>query len=283
MAAPQLSSGVLFVVLGAGVLHAVWNAITKAVEDRLVVFAWIGTALAVSGGTALVFTGLPARAALIFLVASAVVHVAYDLALMNAYRLGSFNQMYPIARGTSPLLVTAGAALFAQESLGALELVGVLLLAGGLVSLALSAGRINRSELPAVGAALLTGVAIASYSLLDGLGVRRSGDAFAYVAMLFVFEGPVLVAAAVIRRPVAAWTRDRIAVRGLLAGLLSFAAYGAVVWAQSRAPLAEVAALRETGVISAAVIGAVFFQEGFGYRRIVSAVVVAVGIAMIGL
>lgn len=283
MAAPHLSSGVLFVVLGAGVLHAVWNAITKAVEDRLVVFAWIGTALAVSGGTALAFTGLPARAALIFLVASAVVHVAYDLALMNAYRLGSFNQMYPIARGTSPLLVTAGAALFAQESLGALELAGVLLLAGGLVSLALSAGRINRSELPAVGAALLTGVAIATYSLLDGLGVRRSGDAFAYVAMLFVLEGPVLVAAAAVRRPVAAWTRDRIAVRGLLAGLLSFAAYGAVVWAQSRAPLAEVAALRETAVISAAVIGAVFFKEGFGYRRIVSAVVVAVGIALIGL
>ena len=281
--APQLSPGVLLVVLGAGVLHAVWNAITKSVEDRLVVFAWIGIALAVTGGITLVFTGLPARAALVFLLASAVVHVVYDLALMNAYRLGSFNQMYPIARGTSPLLVTAGAALFAHESLGARELAGVLVLAGGLASLALTAGRLERSELPAVVAALFTGVAIAAYSLLDGLGVRRSGDAFAYVAVLFVLEGPVLVVAAAARRPAAAWTRGRIAVRGLLAGLLSSGAYGAVVWAQSRAPLAEVAAVRETGVISAAIIGAVFFREGFGCRRIVSAVVVAVGILLIGL
>lgn len=271
------------IVLGAGVLHAVWNAIAKAIDDRLLVFAWIGVALTISGGIALLLTGLPARAALIFALASTVVHVGYDLALMNAYRLGAFNQMYPVARGTSPLVVTGGAALLANEHPGGLELAGVVILAAGLVSLALSAGRIDRSELPALGAALLTGLAIAGYSLVDGLGVRRSGGAFSYMALLFVLEGPVFIAVAAVRRRPSQWARDRIAARGLLAGFLVVGAYGAVVWAQSQAPLAEVAALRETGVISAAVIGAVFLREGFGYRRIAAAVVVALGIVLIGL
>lgn len=278
----ELTAGVLFVVLGAGVLHAVWNAITKSFEDRLMVFAWIGAALTLSGAVALPFTGLPGRAATEFAVASAAIHVVYDLALMNAYRRGAFNQMYPIARGTSPLVVALGAALFAGEHLGGLPLAGVLILGGGLMSLALSSGRLERSELPAVLAAVATGLTIAVYSLVDGLGVRRSVDPFAYMALLFVLEGPVFLLVAA-RRPWREWTENRIATRGLLSGFLSVAAYGAVLWAQTRAPLAEVAALRETGVISAAVIGALFFKERFGYRRLGAAAVVALGIVLISL
>ena len=264
-------------------LHAAWNAITKAIDDRLIVFAWIGVALTVSGGIALPFTGLPAGAAIPFAVASAVIHVAYDLALMNAYRLGSFNQMYPVARGTSPLIVTLGAAVFASEYPGGVALAGIIVLAVGLMSLALSSGRLERSELPALGAALVTGLTIAAYTLVDGLGARRSGDAFAYMALLFVLEGPVFVVVAAVRRERSDWTRDRIAGRGLLAGFLSVVAYGTVVWAQTRAPLAEVAALRETGVISAAIIGALFFKEGFGLRRLGAATIVALGIVLISL
>ncbi len=278
----ELTVVVLLVVLGAGVLHAVWNAITKSFEDRLMVFAWIGAALTVSGGAALPFTGLPGRAAVEFAVASVAIHVVYDLALMHAYRLGAFNQMYPIARGTSPLVVALGAALFAREHLGGVPLAGVLILGGGLMSLALSSGRLERSELPAVIAAVATGLTIALYSLVDGLGVRHSVDPFAYMAFLFLLEGPVFLLVAA-RRPWREWTENRIARRGLLAGFLTVAAYGAVLWAQTRAPLAEVAALRETGVISAAVIGALFLKEGFGYRRLGAAVVVALGIVLISL
>lgn len=270
-------------VLGAGVLHATWNAVMKAVDDRLVVFAWTGVTIAICGGAALAVTGLPAAAALWFVIASAVIHVVYDLALMNAYRLGSFNQMYPVARGTAPLLVALGAGLFASEHLSPLSLSGVVLLAAGLMSLAAPAGRFRREELRALGAAVATGVAIAAYSLVDGLGVRRAGDPAAYAALLFLLEGPFFVVVAALRRSRAQWTASGSSLKGTVVGVLVVLAYGAVLWAQSRAPLAEVSALRETGVISAAVIGALFFKEGFGARRVAAAVVVATGIVLIGL
>lgn len=279
----ELTTGVLLVVLGAGVLHAVWNAILKHSSDRLVAFAWIGVALVVSAPIALGLTGLPASSAIIFAVVSAVIHIGYDFALMNAYRLGSFNQMYPVARGTSPLLVALGAFVFVGEAPSALALAGIVVLAAGLMSLALSSGRLVRSELPALGAALLTGLTIAAYSLVDGVGVRHAGNAISYTALVFLLEGPIFIVAAVLFRSPADWVKGGIAWRGMVAGLLSTVAYGAVIWAQLRAPLAEVSALRETGVISAAVIGAVFFKEGFGYRRLGAAVVVALGIVLIAI
>jgi len=161
-------------------------------------------------------------------VTSAVIHVGYDLALMNSYRLGCFNQVYPIARGTSPLVVAAGAYLFVGERLGAVPLAGVAILALGLMSLALSAGRLARPDLPAVGVAVLTGLTIAAYTIVDGLGVRTAHDPYAYAGLMF----PLIAA---IRRPVRQW-RDRPTVsRGLLAGALLVVAYGTVLWAQSRA------------------------------------------------
>lgn len=277
----ELTAGVLFVVLGAGVTHAIWNAITKWIEDRLVVFAWIGVSLVVTAGIALPVTGLPAETAMWFAVASAAIHIVYDFALMNAYRLGAFNQAYPIARGTSPLLVALGAAVFAGERLNMLPLIGILLLAAGLFSLAFSSGRVDRSEVPAVVAALGTGVTIAAFSLVDGLGVRRTPDPYAYMAFLFLLEGPTFVVLTALRRAPGEWVRERRAVRGLTAGFLSAVTYGAVMWAQTKAPLAEVSALRETGVISAAVIGALFFKERFGLRRVGAATVVALGIVLI--
>lgn len=273
----------LFVVLGSGVLHAVWNAITKAIDDRLVAFAWIGVALSLCGWVGVALIGLPGRLAAEFALSSAAVHVVYDLCLMNAYRLGSFNQMYPIARGTSPLVVALGATVLTGEHPGALALTGIVVLALGLVWLALSSGQLERGELPAIGAAVLTGLVIAGYSLIDGIGVRHAHDALSYVALLFALEGPVFVAVAAVRRSPRQWVQHGVAGRALLAGFLSVAAYGAVIWSQTRAPLAEVAALRETGVISAAVIGAVFFKERFGYRRVMAAVVVALGVALISL
>ena len=276
-----MSSIVLLVVLGAGGLHATWNAIAKSVDDRLFGFALIGVASTVTGGLALIVTGLPARAALGYLGVSVVVHVAYEYGLMSSYRLGAFNQTYPIARGTSPLVVAIGAWWLADEHLGALAWSGIVVLAVGLMSLAVSSGSLTRVELPAVGAAVATGLTIAAYTLADGLGVRRSGDPYAYAALLFFLQGPVFPIVVLSRRRPVDLTQLSVVGRGLLAGLLSVVAYSAVLWAQTKAPLAEVAALRETSVIVAAVIGAVFLKERFGARRMAAAVLVAVGIFMI--
>ncbi len=233
--------------------------------------------------SACVFTGMPYRAAIPYAVASGVIHLGYNLGLMNSYRLGAFNQTYPIARGISPLVVAVGAYLFAHEHLGAAALAGVVILAVGLMSLAFSAGRITRADSPAVIAAIFTGLTIAAYTIVDGLGVRHSHDPWAYAALLFVLEGPPIAVVAAFRRPASKW-RDTTAMRyGVLAGSLSVIAYGIVLWAQSRAPLAEVAAIRETSVVFAALIGFLVLREDFGRRRVAAAVVIATGIVLIGL
>ena len=282
MTAPaHLTVGITVIVIGAGGLHAAWNAITKHLDDRLMTFALIGIVSAVGGGLMVALAGLPARAAIPFAVASAAIHIGYDLALMNSYRVGAFNQVYPIARGTSPLVVAVGAYLFAHEHLGVVPLAGVAILAAGLISLALSSGRLTRSDAPAVGAAVATGLTIAAYTIVDGLGVRQAHDPYAYAGLLFLLQGPVFPLIAAYRRPARQWRELSVAARGLLAGALSLAAYSIVLWAQTRAPLAEVAAIRETSVIFGALIGMLFLQERFGPRRLAAAAVIAAGIVLI--
>ena len=282
-AQPHLTLLIIVIVIGAGAVHACWNAIAKQVKDGLMAFAWIGLAAGAIGAVGLVFTGMPYRAAIPYAVASGVIHLGYNLGLMNSYRLGAFNQTYPIARGISPLVVAVGAYFFAHEHLGAAALAGVVILAVGLMSLAFSAGRITRADSPAVIAAIFTGLTIAAYTIVDGLGVRHSHDPWAYAALLFVLEGPPIAVVAAFRRPASQW-RDTSAMRyGLLAGTLSVIAYGVVLWAQSRAPLAEVAAIRETSVVFAALIGFLVLREDFGRRRVAAAVVIATGIVLIGL
>jgi drug/metabolite transporter (DMT)-like permease len=276
----QITLPVAAIVIGAGALHAAWNAIAKYLEDRLALFALIGVASTVGGAVGLAVTGLPYRAAIGFAVLSAAIHIGYDLGLMSSYRLGAFNQVYPIARGTSPLVVAVGAYFLADEHLGPVPLAGVVILAAGLASLALSSGRLTMSEMPAVGAAVLTGLAIAGYTIVDGLGVRRAHDPYAYAALLFLLQGPVFPVVAAFRRPIS-WLTGPEAGKGLLAGALSVVAYGTVLWAQTKAPLAEVAAIRETGVVFAALIGMKLFAERFGIRRLAAALVVAAGIVLI--
>jgi drug/metabolite transporter (DMT)-like permease len=280
---PHLTPPVIAAVIGAGALHACWNAIAKQVTDRLMAFAWIAVASMVVGGLVLGFAGLPAREAIPFAITSAVIHIGYNLGLMNSYRLGAFNQTYPIARGTSPLVVAVGAYFLADEHLGAAAVIGIATLAAGLMSLALSAGRLTRSDVPAVAAAVLTGLTIAAYTITDGLGVRHSHDPWAYTALLFVLQGPPMLVAALARRRLADWRDTATMRRGVVAGLLSTVAYGVVLWAQTRAPLAEVAAIRETSVVFAALIGVAVLGEDFGRRRVVAAVVIATGIVLIGL
>ncbi|HXW46127.1 MAG TPA: DMT family transporter [Streptosporangiaceae bacterium] len=279
----HLTPAIIAVVIGAGALHACWNAIAKQVEDRLMAFAVIGLGQAVIGGLLLAVTGLPYRTAIPFAIVSGVIHIGYNLGLMNSYRLGAFNQTYPIARGTSPLVVAVGAYFLAGEHLGIAALAGIITLALGLMSLAFSSGRLTRADTPAVVAALLTGLTIAAYTIVDGLGVRHAHDPWAYAAFLFVLQGPPMATVAVFRRPASRW-RDAATIRyGLLAALLSVIAYAIVLWAQTKAPLAEVAAIRETSVVFAALIGLMVLGEDFGRRRVAAAVVIATGIVLIGL
>jgi hypothetical protein len=192
MNAPHLTLAVTLLVLWAGVLHAVWNAVAAAVQDKLLAFGLIGVSYTVVGAVVLPFTGMPSGTAIKYATCSAGLHIGYNLALLQSYRLGDFGRAYPLARGTSPLLVAAGAWVFAGEHLTGLQLAGIGTVAIGLMATVFVGGRLTRADLPATGVALLTGLAIASYTVVDGLGVRQAHNPFGYTALLFVLQGPVL-------------------------------------------------------------------------------------------
>lgn len=285
MGPTSVSATILVVVLIAALAHASWNAIAHAIDDRLAGMTLIALAATGCGLIAVPLTGLPPRACLPYLLGSVGTHVAYNLLLVASYRLGEFGQVYPLARGTSPWVVAVIATVVLGETLPAAHLAGVLLISAGLVSLVFAAGRPWRAgRRGALGAAFATGLAIACYTVLDGVGVRRAHGAWTYTAWLFLLEGfATCVAIGCIRRRSLLPALRPYWRAGTLGGLLSVLAYALVLWAQTRGALAAIAALRETSVVFGAVIGTVFFQERFGRLRAFAAVLVCCGVLLIGL
>jgi drug/metabolite transporter (DMT)-like permease len=279
-----IPAGVTMAVLGAATLHAGWNAAAHQVTDRLVGFVLIGASCSVCAAVLLPFVAAPSTAAWPFIAGSVATHVVYNLMLMRSYSMGEFNQMYPLARGTSPWVVAIAAAVFVGERLSTLRLLGVVVISLGLITLVGAGGRPGRRELPALSAAVVTGLAIATYTVLDGVGVRRSGSTGGYVAWLFLLQGlPLPIGAFVAKgRPLLARCRPMLGI-GVLSGAASFAAYAIVIWAQTRAPLASIAALREVSIVIGAILGALFFHERFGRWRIVGSALAVAGIALLQL
>ncbi|MBW5252888.1 EamA family transporter [Streptomyces sp. P01-B04] len=274
---------VAMAVLTAAFTHAAWNALAHAIKDQLLSFTLISGGGVLIGAAAACFVPFPAAEAWPYLLVSAALHVAYMLLLMRSFTLGDFGQMYPIARGTAPLVVTVLAAVFVGERPDGWATAGVAVASAGLVGLALWGirGTGKRPHWPAIVAALATGLAIAGYTTVDGVGVRASGSSLGYVAWLMILEGLAIPLYALHRRRSALPGQLRPhAVRGLLGAALSVTAYGLVLWAQTRAALAPVAALRESSIIVGAAIGAVFFKERFGTPRIAAAGLMVVGIGL---
>jgi drug/metabolite transporter (DMT)-like permease len=281
----HLTAFVTVLILGAGVLHATWNAIAASITDKFVAFGLIGLTEAVVAGICLPLTGMPRASAFAFVGASALIHVAYTYGLLHSYRLGDFGRAYPLARGTSPLLVAVGAWFLADEHLAAVQIAGISVVAAALMAIVFAGGRLTRADVPATIVAMLTGVTIAAYTVLDGLGVRQAHNSFGYIALLFLLQGPVVTAIAgfSLGRQRLATTRSSDLAAGVTAGALSLIAYGIVIWAQTHGPLALVSALRETSVISAALIATLLFHEPLGRRRLGPAIAVVAGIALISL
>ena len=279
-----IPAAVVPVVLLAALLHATWNAMAHAVPDRLIAFALIGTAYLIAGGAMAAATPLPAAGSWVYLIASVLLHVLYNLLLMRSFMLGDFGQVYPLARGTAVAVVAVLATVAVGEAMPPARLVGVILVCVGLAALVAPLGRTAHAELPAVVAALGTGVMIAGYTTVDGVGVRGSGSVLGYTGWLFLLQGAALPILAYARRGrgLARQARPYL-LAGLAGGVLSLTAYGLVLWAQTRAPLAPVAALRETSSLMGAIIGAVVFRESFGRRRILAAVVVTAGVVLANL
>ncbi|MFF9852711.1 EamA family transporter [Streptomyces litmocidini] len=274
---------VTFAVLVAAVTHAGWNAIAHGIKDQLLSFTLISGGGALIGAVTALFVPLPATGAWPYLIASALLHIGYYVLLMRSFSLGDFGQMYPIARGTAPLVVTFLAAVFVHEVPDGRQLLGVAVACAGLTGLALWGirGKDARPHWPALLAAGTTGLSIALYTVVDGVGVRASGTPLGYIAWLMVLEGLAIPAYALWTRRAALLPQLRpYAARGLLGAALSVAAYALVLWAQTKAPLAPIAALRESSIIVGAAIGALFFKERFGAPRVAAAGLMVVGIGL---
>jgi drug/metabolite transporter (DMT)-like permease len=284
---------VIPLVILAAALHACWNAIVKSIDDRLTVMAVLGLAGAVVSLPVALVAAPPAAGAVPFLVASVLVHGIYNLLLIALYGDADFNQAYPLARGISPPAVALFAVLVVGEPLSALQVAGLAVLSAGLLGVALPAAGGRRPGAAggdgtrrAVVLAVLTGLAIATYTVCDGLGVRRCGTPFGYGGWLFVGQGAIVPAVWLWHRLAEAGGAQRVRAlrvprellwRAALAGMISVLAYGLVLWAQTRGALAIVAGLRETSVVFGAAIGATVFGEPLPSRRVAASVLIAAG------
>ncbi len=213
------------------------------------------------------------------------VHLGYFAALIESYRAGDMGQVYPIARGSAPLMTAAATTLFLGERLGLLGWCGIVLLVAGVMLLSLGGGReLARLDRKAVGFALCTALTICAYSVIDGVGGRLAGSANAYSVALFLGMGPVMLVYALARRG-----REVILMMGrnwgtgLAGGTLQLGSYGIAIWAMTLAPIALVEALRETSVLFGAVIAVVFLKEPLRASRIAAALMIVAGLTRIRL
>lgn len=272
---------VTLIILSAALLHAVWNAIVKTAADRTTMLGLVALGQVLPAAVMVLVLPLPNTQSFVYILLSTVVHFGYYFMLSKAYQHGDLSVVYPIARGIVPALVSLWAMALVGEVLPWQAWGGIALIAVGiqLSSWAALRSGVGRS---ALGFALGTGFCISIYSVVDGIGVRLSGNTLSYWAWgaflhLFIagFVG-VRKRATLKDLPARIWTT------GLLGGLVSMTAYGLVLYAKNFAPLGAVSALRETSVIFAALIGFIFLKEGNWMRRLGAAVLMAIGVALIG-
>jgi len=280
-----LDTIVFLTVLGAALMHASWNALVKAGADRFAFTILLTFSECLLGLALAPFFPMISLEAVPWLLLSSVLHIGYMLFLTEAYAHGDLAQIYPLARGSAPLIVAIVGALLLREALSASKLAAVLAIGLGVVALSLrGGGDLGRMSGQATLYALITAGFTASYTLVDAIGARVSGSASAYTCALFVVSGAGLVAVGFAKRGAMALSVDvRVWRLGSIAGALSFLAYWAAIWAFTQAPVALVAALRETSVLMAMLIGVLFLGERSSAWRWVSAGLIAAGVALIRL
>jgi drug/metabolite transporter (DMT)-like permease len=275
---------VFIAVLTAAAAHAGWNAVIKGTGTPLVTTSVLTFAAALVALPILLFTGLPNMAAWPWVVASAVIHVLYFGFLIETYRYGEMSHVYPIARGSAPLLTAVGGVALLGEDLSWRGWAGLLLLVGGVLLLSLGGRWSTHADPRGVRYALLTALTICLYTLVDGVGARHSGNAVAYTALLFLNCGFAMLGYLLWRggRSVFAEVPRHWKI-GLFGGGMQVVSYGITIWAMTIAPIALVAALRETSVVFGTLIAVVFLKEPLNVVRIGAVALVLCGLLLLRL
>ena len=276
---------VFLAILFAAACHAGWNALIKVGLEPLTVATLISVGSGVAVLAFLPVVGLPAPAAWPWLLGSVAINLVYLAALSESYRTGDLGQIYPIARGAAPPMTALAATLLVGEHLGPIGWSGIAALVVGVFLLSARGAReMARIDRSAVGFALFTAVSISAYSVVDGIGARLSGSPNAYSLCLFVGVAMVMLPYALSRRGWEIVPVMRIYWRrGLVGGALQLVSYSIAVWAMTKAPIAVVAALRETSVLFGAVIAVVVLKEPLRAARIAAALLIVCGLALLRL
>jgi drug/metabolite transporter (DMT)-like permease len=272
----------VFLILLAAVVHASWNAVVKASGNRFLTFTLIhftGTALGVLVAP---FVDFPEPQVWPYLILSMIIHNIYYVFLMLCYRYGDLGEVYPIARGSSPVLVAVLAFYLAGEIPSQNAMAGIGLVSIGIVSLMFAKGRPTRAGLLPIALAMTTGVLISSYTVVDGLGLRAGGSPWPYIVWLNMLEGiPFAIwAMARHRKELAPFLKAKWK-PGIGGGCLTIIAYGLVLYALDQGAMAHVSALRETSVLFATIIGTFILKEKFGFRRVLSAALIVGGVVLL--
>jgi drug/metabolite transporter (DMT)-like permease len=282
----HLTSGVLAAVLGAAALHALWNSLVKSASDKFLSSAVVAIWCGVVALMAALVLPRPAEAAMPFIVASAVIHIVYFLLVGRLYHSADLSVAYPMMRGLAPLIAAAIALATLGEAPGPIAGLGVVALVAGVLAMGASGLAHGRIDRPTIMVALANSAVIAVYSVIDGQGARVSGPGAAFA---FAYNSWADALTALTYLPIVLCLRGRALAtafaldwrRGFVGGLAAFLGYAIVVWAMTRAPIAAVAALRETSVVFAAIIGVVALGEPFHSQRAIAVLVILAGVILL--
>ncbi|MBN9036537.1 MAG: EamA family transporter [Rhizobiales bacterium] len=279
-----MSAFVFFAVLAAAAMHAGWNAVIKIRLDRFASISLMTLATAVVSLPVLPFVAFPSAETWSWIGASLVFHTGYKYFLTRAYDSGDLAQAYPLARGSAPLLTTIGAIVLFREMPEAVAVGGIVLLSAGTFLMSLRGGSIDGLRSRAVFYALVTSLFITGYTLTDGMGARSADTALSYAAWLYIGDGIwssifciLLRGPGIVRVVLPEWKS------ALGAGFLSAAAYAIAMWAMTKAPIAVVAALRETSILFAMMLSVLMIGETLTRWRVAAALLIVGGVAALRL
>ncbi len=267
-------------ILFAAALHAMWNAVVKGGSDTLLTTVLVAASAALLAVAALPLLPAPAPASWPFIAVSALFQIVYFILVAATYRVADMSQTYPLMRGSAPLLVALASTAWIGEPLSTSAWIGVAVICAGIFGMAAD-GRRGGNRMGLL-LALLNAVVIAGYTMIDGLGVRRSGAPAAYTLWIFLLTGlPLLGWALLARRRTLADYAVRNWHLGLIGGVGTLASYGLALWAMTMAPVAVVAALRETSILFGTAIAGLLLKERLSAARIAAACVIAAGAAIL--
>ena len=273
---------IFLLVILAAFLHAVWNALVKNEENKYLAVTAIVLGHVPASILIILLTPAPSVESIPFIILSALLHIGYEWYLLSAYRFGDLTKVYPIARGTAPILITIVSLIFLGVALSNFEILGIIIISLGILSLSLQGakGIKNRS---AVIYALVTGFFIMGYSITDGYGARVSNSFLSYMGWSFILNATIFPIILKINNKSEIITKTFKEGKKIffIGGTLSYIVYGIVIWGFTQAPIALITALRETSIIFALLIGTFFLKEKFTLLKVIATFIIFFGVALL--